>query len=89
MTDLLIEVWQDDEGRQSMGPVIEFNDVRHPPKAILVHSFRARSWVEAQHMYDLWCGVDSILPDDAFDEPFTLAEREVQDEYLQRRITRV
>jgi len=89
MTDLLIEVWQHDEGSQSMGPVIEFNDVRHPPKAALVHSFRARSWVEAQHIYDLWCGVDSILPDDAFAELFSLAEREIQDEYLRRRIKRV
>jgi hypothetical protein len=86
MTDLLIEVWEYDDLCQSMGPVREFKDVRHRSKAVLVHSFRAGSFAEAQYLYDLWCGIDTILPDDAFDEPFTPEEREVQDEYLRRRM---
>lgn len=88
MTDLLIEVWDDGDLRKFMGPVIEFNDVRRPSKAVLVHSFRARSFVEAQYLFDIWCGIDAILPDDAFDKPFTEEEREVQDEYLGRRVKR-
>lgn len=85
MTDLLIEVWQYDDLCQSMGPVLEIKDVRFSSKAVLIYSFRARSFAEAQYLYDLWCGIDAILPDDAFDEPFTPEEREIQDEYLQRR----
>ena len=87
MTDLLVEVWEDLLGQQ-MGSVKEFNDVRRSPGSRTMYSFRARSFREAQHLYDLWCGVDSPWPDDVFDEPYTDEERRVQDEYLSRRQAR-
>ena len=87
MIELLVEVWEDDLGQQ-MGAVKEFNDVRRSPSSRTVHSFRARSFREAQYLYDVWCEIDSIWPENAFDEPYTEEERRVQDEYLSRRQVR-
>jgi hypothetical protein len=84
MIELLIEVWEDDLGQQ-MGAVKEFNDVRRSPSSRTVHSFRARSFREAQYLYDVGSEIDATWPEDAFDEPYTDEERRVQDEYLSRR----